>query len=177
MGDGGGIAVVGRGHHAVTASAVTTWLDNNQPMNRIAVITGARTASYVLPISTVTRTLQMDQRLTGMIAYDEGRFPIEITSDPVDAFIEFDPPNARRAWPNPARLHPIGLDCADLWWAALVVRVPADRPEDHKALPAERRMAFLEPPVCGTRSALVEVDLVQRFRISAAMDHAVVSIW
>ena len=69
-------------------------------MNRIAVITGARTASYVLPISTVTRTLQMDQRLTGMIAYDEGRFPIEITidaSDPVDAFIEFDPPNARRA--------------------------------------------------------------------------------
>ena len=54
-------------------------------------VTAEGTASYILPISTVTGTLQMDQCLTGMIAFDEGRFPIGITidaSDPVDAFIE-----------------------------------------------------------------------------------------
>jgi hypothetical protein len=54
-------------------------------------VTAEGTASYVLPVGTVTRILQMDQCLTGTIAFDEGRFPIGITinaSDPVDAFIE-----------------------------------------------------------------------------------------
>jgi hypothetical protein len=56
-------------------------------------------------------------------------------------------PHTRRAEACPHHHQPSSVDInpADLWRASMVVLVPENRPPDHKALSAERRIAFLEP--------------------------------
>jgi hypothetical protein len=54
-------------------------------------VTAEGTASYVIEITSLASALQKEQRLTGTLHFDEGKFPIVITidtSDPSDPCIE-----------------------------------------------------------------------------------------
>src|ERR1700730_12230104 len=58
-----------------------------------------------------------------------------------------DPPDTRRAAACPHRHRPSSIDInrANLWRASMVVLMPENGPPDDEAVPAERRLAFLEP--------------------------------
>ena len=115
-------------------------------------VTAEGTASYIIAISSLRSFLQKEECLTGTISFNEGRFPIVITVDSSkqwDAFVEL-----IHLTRDEAEGDRVITDRAHLWGPTLVVSVPEDRPPHHKALSAEWRMAFLEPPSLSARLCL-----------------------
>jgi hypothetical protein len=66
---------------------------------------------------------------------DRGRY-----RGPVRPFPRINTQDTRSARPCRARPRSADLDRADLWRAALVVSMAAGQPQDHEALPAQRRI-------------------------------------